>query len=205
MEMPEYLAEMAPAVKTLIAAIWTEHAAVTELAGKLAHLTAATEDGYRRVEQILMVDPLDEDGLATGTHWETYFGVDKDRHHAANELDVLIEQQAARAFSRSAMASALLQYAKQGITLAHGELKNAPGGRTVLDVPLSEFIWMGRNQGNHWDEGEFRKGVTEFFTKLAAVDLTFQDYTARNLGFDIVSALGWSDYEAFERDMISLA
>ena len=111
--MSQYIAEMSHAVQTLIPAVWAEHDVVQDISGKVARLEAATERNYRRVDQILSVDEADEDGLATFQHWDTYFGVDKDRHHASAELAEARQREATRSFSRAAMASAILHYAKQ--------------------------------------------------------------------------------------------
>ncbi|GGA62198.1 hypothetical protein [Sphingomonas psychrolutea] len=205
MDMSQYLREMAHAVQTFIPAVWVEHDNVNVISAKVAKLEAATTDGYQRVQEILQVDEADEDGLATALHWDTYFGVDKETYHAGKELDALRQQEDARAFSRSAMSSTILHFAKQGISVVHGDLKGSPPGRDVHGICLSELIWMGRNQGLHWEEGGFGKGVTAVFDKLAAADAVFGDYTDRSMGFEIVSLLGWRDYAAFESDLQSLS
>ena len=205
MDMPQYLAEMAHAVQNLIPTLWVEHDGVTQISAKVAGLEAATARDYQRVEAILQIDEQDEDGIATALHWDTYFGVDKERYHAVEELDSLRQQEDARAFSRSAMASTILQFAKQGISVVHGELKKCPGGRDIHGISLSDLIWMGRNQGLHWEEGNFGKGVTACFDQLAAADAAFANYTTQSMGFEIVHLLGWRDYAAFEGDMRSLS
>jgi hypothetical protein len=205
MDMNEYLAEMAHAVQTLIPALWVEHDGVKKISARAAQLQALTDRDYQRVESILQIDDTDEDGIATALYWDTYFGVDKERHHAFEELKGLRQQEDARAFSRAAMGSTILQFAKQGISVVYGELRNSPPGRDINGVSLSELIWMGRNQGLHWEESDFGKGVTTCFDKLAVADPVFGEYKARSMGFEIVSLLGWRDYAAFERDMKSLS
>lgn len=58
--------------------------------------TAATEDGYRRAESLAMNPDLDDEGLGTAIHWDTYFGVDKDRYHKEKEAAQAAERVAAR-------------------------------------------------------------------------------------------------------------
>lgn len=205
MDMNEYLTEMAHAVQTLIPALWVEHDSVSEISAKAAQLQATTDRDYQRVETILQIDEQDDDGIATALYWSTYFGVDKERYHTIEELQALRQQEDARAFSRAAMASTILQFAKQGISVVHGDWKNSPPGRDIHGVSLSELIWMGRNQGLHWEESKFGKGVTACFDKLAMADPVFGEYGARSMGFEIVSLLGWRDYAAFEGDMRSLS
>ena len=83
-------------------------------------LTAATEDGYRRVEFLAMNPELDDDGLGTAIHWDTYFGPDKERYYKAAEVDDATQKLDAHMFSIAALAGSLLQFAKQGIDILHG-------------------------------------------------------------------------------------
>ncbi len=205
MIMAQYITEMSHAVQTLIPAVWAEHDVIQEISGKVARLEATTERDYQRVGQILSVDENDEDGLATFQHWETYFGVDKDRHQASAELAEARQQEATRSFSRAAMASTILQFAKQGISFVHGELKNAPPGRLIHSLPISEIIWMARNQGLHWEDGSFTKGVNDCFQSLAAHEGVFGNYTNQSMGFEVISLLGWRDCQRFEADLLSLS
>jgi hypothetical protein len=201
--MNAYLQEMEHAVASIIPLIWAEHHAVEEAKITLRKHEAETERGYRQAQAF---DDLDDDeGLATFIRWETYFGPDKKRYHADGALQRAEATVATHAFSRSALSSSLLQYAKQGISAVHGTLATAPSARQIHGLELKEVIWQGRNQASHWEEGALRPPVVACFESLKAADAIFDDYLTRNLAFEIVLLLGWSDWASFERDMRSIS
>lgn len=203
MDMKTWLGETEHAMRAAISLIWAEHAAVANATDELAKLEAATERGYRQSEAFM--DDFDDEGLATAIHWDTYFGVDKERYHAGEALDALKGTQEARSASRAVLAGTALQIAKQGISAVHGKLDASPDGRKDAVVVLKELIWQGRNQAMHWEEGKPHKAAETCFETLRASNPAFADYTVRNLAFEVVELLGWKDYAAFEADMLSLA
>jgi hypothetical protein len=193
-----------------LSALWQEHRKVQELAGIVRRARREMIANYQRVES-LNADPYldDDDGIATGLYWETYFGPDKTQHNAEIERSRLAEQLAQQSIARAAAAGALLQYAKQAISQCHGKYReNAPAGdRTVAGQPLRDVIWEGRNQSEHWDEGQFSASVDKVF---GALDVhfggRFTDYKAhKNKAFDVVDVLGWHDLPPVERDLLSLS
>lgn len=201
--MNTYLQEMEHAVASIIPLIWAEHHAVEEAETTLRKYEAETKRGYQQAQAF---DDLDDDeGLATFIRWETYFGPDKKRYHAEAALQRVETTVAVHAFSRAALSSSLLQYAKQGISAAHGVLATAPSARQIHGLELKDVIWQGRNQASHWEEGKLSPPVVACFEVLKAIDATFGDYLTRNLAFEIVRLLGWNDWATFEGDMRSLS
>ncbi len=206
MDIPAYLAEIEHAAREVITLVWAEHRQVEDLSIVVGRLTREMEYGYRRAAAWSDSEDPDDVMLGVGIHWGTYFGADKQRHGAQGELDVAADRLAAREFSRSSLAGTLLQYAKQGISIAHRELAACPEGRLVGRQPLKQVIWQGRNQALHWEDGNPHPPVRRCFDTLAADgDLVFTGYTARNLAFEVIRLLGWESYEAFARDLQSLA
>lgn len=206
MDITAYLAEIEHAAREAIALVWAEHREVEELRGLVDRLTHEMEDGYRRAAAWSDSDDPDDVMLGAGIHWETYFGADKQRHGAQGELDIAADRLAAREFSRASMAGSLLQYAKQGISITHGELAACPEGRLIGRQPLKQVIWQGRNQALHWEDGNPHPPVKRCFDMLAAdFDQAFTGYAARNLAFEVVRLLGWESYEFFYSDLRSLA
>jgi|AntRauMinimDraft_4_1070384.scaffolds.fasta_scaffold00043_58 hypothetical protein len=206
MDITAYLAEIEHAAREAIALVWAEHREVEELRRLVDRLTHEMEDGYRRAAA--WSDSYDPDDvmLAAGIHWETYFGADKQRHGAQGELDIAADRLAAREFSRASMSGSLLQYAKQGISITHGELAACPEGRPIGRQLLKQVIWQGRNQALHWEDGNPHPPVRRCFDMLAAdFGQAFAGYTAQNLAFEVVRLLGWESYEVFSRDLRSLA
>ncbi len=110
-----------------------------------------------------------------------------------------------RAFSRAAQSASLLQYGKQGISLVYGKPSNCPDGRLIGTQSLRDVIWQGRNHALHWEEGNPKAAVEDCFQKLAAdFDPGFADYATRNLAFAVVEVLGWTSFDAFKADMLTL-
>lgn len=207
MDMEPYLQEMHFAVEQVLDGLWKERAALEALQAELATLTQVVRDDYARAETIAQ-DALDADDvmLATGIHWDTYFGKDKERNKKALEQQQLESRLATRQFSLSALAGTALQYAKQGISVVHGRLASCPSGRSVGSLALKDLIWQGRNQASHWEEGNPHPPVVRCFEILKVEQgATFGDYNQRSLADEVVALLGWRDWVAFEADMRSLA
>ena len=154
----------------------------------------------------------DDDGLATLRRWDNYFGPDKERHHRAQQIpglqaavESLQASVEAHRFSVGALASAVIQIAKQGLALVHGN-KPAATGRTIgSSQQLSEVIWQARNQALHWEGKNPHSPVVGCFTALAdEVGQVFGDYRTRNMALYVITMLGWRTFEDFERDLLSL-
>lgn len=184
MDMNSYLQEMRFAVEQVLDGLWKERAALERLQAELATLTQVVQEDYARAE-IVADDALDADDvtLATGMHWDTYFGEDKERYKKAQEQQQLDARLATRHFSLSALAGTALQYAKQGISVVHSGLASCPSGRSIGSVALKDLIWQGRNQASHWEEGNLRPPVVLCFETLKVEqDAAFGDYYQALLG-----------------------
>lgn len=206
MDIPSYLQEIEHAAREALSLVWVEHREVEELQRVVQQLTTQVEDGYRRARAWADSEDPDDIMLGAGLQWGTYFGADKQRLDAQENLDQTKQRLAAREFSRTSMAGSILQYAKQGISIAHGGLAACPDGRMVGSQPLKQLIWQSRNQALHWEEGSPHPPVRGCFDLLAAeFDPKFANYAAENLAFEIISLLEWKTYEDFQSDLQSLA
>ncbi|HNR14538.1 MAG TPA: hypothetical protein PKM59_14625 [Thermodesulfobacteriota bacterium] len=203
MNLIDYLAEIEHAVTMVIAEIHADHDHLTHLRHELTMLRAATDDGYRRAEFLALNPDLDDEGLGTAIHWDTYFGPDKERHHKAEAVDATEAKIAARSFSVAALSGNLLQYARQGLSLRYGRNRDGcPVGRELVGLPVHEIIWQGRNQALHWEEGSPHPPVMRCFEELAAnATATFSEYKNRSMAYEVVNLLGWRTVEDFNRDM----
>lgn len=205
MRIRDYMPEIRPAVEVVIGEIHAERKILGEAEGRLARLTTETEDGYRNVEFLRMNPEFDDDFLGTAIYWDTYFGPDKDRHHANIEVETIKAQIQVKAFSLSALGGTILQFGKQGISLQYGGVGACPAGREIDGMSLRDLIWFGRNQGIHWDEGEFKGGTKTFLEQLdAAKGGPFSDYKTRSISLDIINLIGWKTADHFQNDMLSL-
>src|SRR5437870_1412879 len=167
MAMTDYLAEIEFAASNVIPIVWRERNRLRELEAEVASLTKLVEDNYRRAECVAMnAEDPDDVAMATGRYWDNYFGDDKERYYKDKDRAKLIEQIAAHALSIGSLAGSLLQYAKQGISLAHGGFANCPNGRSIGTQFLKDVIWQGRNQGIHWEEGKLHPSIQQCFEKL---------------------------------------
>lgn len=87
-------------------------------------------------------------------------------------------------------------------------------GREVRGVPLGLVVYAARNQYNHPEDEKLREPSTTIFEKLATMHIDGKlcrdpafDLKVRlrwNYPSNVISLLGWSDYEAYESDMRSL-
>ena len=203
MKLSDYLTEVEHAVRTVIAEIHTEHEHLARLQLELAALTAATDDGYQRAAFLALNPDLDDEGLGTAIHWDTYFGPDKDRYHKATDVQDTEARVVARSFSVAALSGNLLQYAKQGLSMRYGKNRDGcPAGREIAGLAVHEIIWQGRNQALHWEEGKPHPPVVKCFESLAVTaNAAFSDYKTRNMAYEIVTLLEWQTVDDFNRDM----
>jgi hypothetical protein len=206
MSMTDYLGEIEYAVTETLNSLWRDRAALDLLAADLLRLEAATRAGYRHAASVA-ADPFDDDdGLATMSFWETYFGPDKEHHANAQERDEVEARRAARAFSSGALGTALLQYAKQGVSVVHGGLATCPDGRLIGSQAMKDVVWQGRNQATHWEDGRLSDPVVNCFETLRLeIDQKFGDYARRNLSFEVIELLGWRSFNDFSSDLLLLA
>ncbi len=207
MTMVDYLTEIEFAAGNLISTIWEERNRLRELEAQVAALTQAVEENYQRAESLAInAEDADDAGLAIGMYWENYFGEDKERYQRSKDHAKLMNQIASHALSVGSLAGSLLQYAKQGISLVHGDLAKCPIGRSIGSQALKDVIWQGRNQAAHWEEGKPRQSVKQCFDTLAKeVDSKLADYTKRNMAVDVIELLGWEDFQKFKADMLVLS
>jgi hypothetical protein len=207
MPMADYLTEIEFAASNLIPIIYGERNRLRQLEAQVASLSKLAEHNYRRAESIAMnAEDPDDVAMATGMYWDNYFGEDKERHDNDKDRERLVEQIAAHALSVGSLAASLLQYAKQGISLAHSGLAKCPNGRAIGSQFLKDVVWQGRNQGLHWEESKTYPSVQQCFGTLAKeVDPKFADYSKRNMAVDVVELLGWTDFAKLRADMLSLA
>jgi hypothetical protein len=207
MAMRDYLTEIEFAAGRLIPMVWEERTNLQTLEAELAELVRLVGQNYDRAADVAMNALDGEDvALATGMYWENYFGDDKARFHKDEDRKRLADQVAAHALSVSSIAAALLQFAKGGLSLAHGGFKNCPQGRALGGQFLKDVVWEGRNQAIHWEEGKPREATQRCFDSLSKdFGASFSEYRTRNMAMDIVAILGWTDFERFKADMLSLA
>jgi hypothetical protein len=204
--MNQYLQDIEYAASSVIDAIWREQAEIEHMDNKLVGLIRQAEDNYRRAENLQMEEDMDDYMGGVGLMWATYFGEEKEAYHLDKDLDAKRQTFLNHEFAIGSMSGALLQMAKQGISITHGGLTACPDGRLIGTVPLKQVVWQGRNQAIHFEEGKPNPAVVACFNTLEQeIDPKFKRFRIANLAFDIVTLLNWKTFNDFKLDMLLLA
>lgn len=88
--MRQYLAEIRHAVDVSFGGVWAGRTLLDALERQVAAFTTATNVGDQQAQFATMnAEDADDAAMAEGMHLETYFGVDKERHHKAADADDL--------------------------------------------------------------------------------------------------------------------
>ncbi|WP_070358306.1 hypothetical protein [Duganella sp. HH105] len=106
-----------------------------------------------------------------------------------------------------AIAGAIFQIAKQGISLVHGGLGSVPAGRKMGSLALRDIVWQARNQSMHYEEGNPKKAVLDLFAILEkehGPHFSLVAHAGQNRAKQVLDVLGWTNYELYLRDMQSL-
>lgn len=106
-----------------------------------------------------------------------------------------------------AIAAAILQIAKQGISLEYGLRSAAPQGRALGSLCLRDVIWQARNQSMHYDDGEPKEPVLILFktlTKQYGEQFSLVKYAKQSRAKQVLDVLGWNSYESYLHDMQEL-
>lgn len=203
MTLVEYLDATEYAARSLLQAIWHEHAEIDALSARVATLERQVQVEYMRAQSIIdHAEDTDDVMLGVGRHWENYFGPDRERHGQQQELEGLRAAREARASALGALAGNLLQVAKQGLSTAFGEEANWPYGRALGSQTLKAVIRGARNQTIHWEEGQCRPETERVFKGLAQnYGAPFGDYNTANLAMPVITLLGWRTYDDYVADM----
>ena len=122
------------------------------------------------------------------------------------------EKHRARTESYNCLSAALLQIAKQGISLTYRPatgkdyeaLKTCPEGKRLGKETLESVIWEGRNQSMHYETPNPFLRVVDCFANLEA-DLGTQFCLTKppctNRALFVVDLLGWKTYDLYLADM----
>lgn len=103
-----------------------------------------------------------------------------------------------------AIAGAILQIAKQGISLFYGSRDAAPTGRMLGSLPVRDVIWQARNQSMHYEEGAFSKSARDLFATLEQEQgplFSLAKHTVQNRAKQVIDVLGWGSYGNYMQDM----
>lgn len=206
MKISDFVQEIKHAATIVLDTVWAEQRRLAELTAEIKKLERVVEHNYQQAQAWQESDDPEDVAMGAGIYWQTYFDEDKDRHHKSVDKKQLEQQIAVHAFSVASLAGNLLQYGKQGISLAYGSPDKTPKfGRMIGSQRLPDVIWCGRNQSQHWEDGKFMKKTDECFQLLTKeVCKKFADFEKRNHGFHLIHHLGWTEFDKFKADLLSL-
>jgi len=123
------------------------------------------------------------------------------------QVAILQEAVGTHQIAVQAISGAILQIAKQGISVVHGRLDASPDGRTLGTSTLKALIWQGRNQAIHFEDGNFSNPVVTLFAELEAAygpKFSLAAHRNRSLAKQVIDLLGWRTYAAYQSDAASL-
>lgn len=104
------------------------------------------------------------------------------------------------------LCGAILQIGKQGISLILTGDARYSKGRSVGSQCISAIVWHGRNQAMHWEDGRPDPGHKHTINCFGALEEEFGsqfsfDGSPRNMAKDIISVMGWTTYQDYEKDI----
>jgi hypothetical protein len=203
--MKKYLEEISHAASSLIELIWFDFDKLEERNSQLKALTAEFDVKH----QVFLANEFHP--AANFYHAQmakVHEGIANSKAELEREIMDVSVSIDAKSASIAALSGAILQIAKQCISLKYGKLQSAPDGEYINGVLIKEIIWEGRNQSIHYENPkEISGNIVALFAKLDSIrgDGVIWDVRSKtNFAFEIVKFLGWRTYSDFEIHLKSL-
>lgn len=170
-------------------------------------------DGLRHTEELLKIhqwdfqtsdlnDDFSDAYVMAAFHRAAKAGQETER--LKGEVATLQASVGAHQYAVQAIAGAIFQIAKQGISLVYGKPSSAPAGRTLGSLAIRDIIWETRNQSMHYEEGGPRKGVKDLFATLEqehGLQFSLSAHAGQSRAKQVLDLLSWTNYESYLRDM----
>lgn len=201
----QFIADTKYASTALITAISADHKRLSflpkeiELASNAAKYWAAR---YEREEETEDFDDVQLQGAYVLAHSQQ-----QQATHKADELALLQQELQDRYDSLNTLSGALLQIAKQGISVVYGNKDGPVGIRQIAGQALHAVIWEARNQSMHYEEGSLRAPVMAMFNALQASHgdtFSLTIHHRENLAYEVVKLLSWDNSEQYFNDLNDL-
>lgn len=203
--MKKYIDETKYATSSLINLIWADHDSLEKLNDQLKKLTAEFDVRY----QVFMANEFHP--AANYYHAQmakAHQGIAEPKAELEKKIKDVAESIDAKSASIAALSGALLQLAKQCLSLRYGKPQNAPAGADISGVLVKDIIFEGRNQSIHYENPkEISENVTKLFAELDAIRKDGNNWDAKsqtNFAFEVVKLLGWRKFSDFEAHLLSI-
>lgn len=197
----KYIQDTEFALKTLIDTIFNEERIIKKLEIKISKYVMLFED-FRSYE---LGEDWDDMKLQDKFMKQAQFHKEHNIPKKQEELEKIKEELKNKNESINALSTAILQIAKQGISIVHGNLSKCPEGRKLGDETIKNIIWQSRNQSLHYEEEIHNTSVLDCFKKLKDEYGNKFDITNKtNKAKDIIDILGWNCYKNYYNDMNNL-
>jgi len=203
--MKKYIGETKYAATSLIDLIWADYESLAALNSELKELTSEFEVRY----QVFIANEFHP--AANYYHAQmakVYQGMAKPKAELEKQIQDVSESIDAKSASIAALSGALLQLAKQCISLRYGKPQNAPDGADISGVLVKDIIIEGRNQSIHYENPkEISENVTKLFKALDTIrndGNTCDAKSQTNFAFEVVKLLGWRTFSGFEAHLLSI-
>jgi len=203
--MKHYLKETEFATKSLIELISDDFNELTRLNENLVVMTTELDIKY----QTFMANEYHPAANFYYAQMAQAFEKKEVLNKETNEkIEAVVMNIDAKSASITALSGALLQIAKQGISVTYGKPQNAPKGGDFNGILIKEIIWEARNQSNHYENPrEISSKVVHIFSQLDKVrndGLNWDVKSQVNFSFEVLRLLGWLDYEIYTEHMSSI-
>ena len=161
-----YIDEIDLAVQSIHDVVQRESGRIHSLLAQQSRTDARIVKKGERYQFLALNPDLDDEGLGPAARWELHFDDLPESDRIAADLEEARERFQAAAFSVSVLCGALLQVAKQAISVAEKGRATAFRGRRIHGLPVGEVVWETRNQSVHFEEGAWSDGVKRVFEAL---------------------------------------
>lgn len=107
-------------------------------------------------------------------------------------------------FSIKCLCGAMLQIAKQGLSICYGKEENCVEVKTIAGERLSNIIFQARNQSMHFEENLNNKVISCFDNLEQRFGKKVSIYQQKNINLAdviVIDIINWNNYEEFYTDM----
>jgi hypothetical protein len=218
MDIIEYLSETEYAVKNIINLISHDKKSLNEYLVDLNNLKkqlSPFEELYKDyVSKDISDDFCDLQVMYAAQRYYNYEEKNRDKKQKfLTEINILSEklkikqsQLDTRKFSIKCLCGAMLQIAKQGLSICYGKEESCVEVKRIAGERISNIIFQARNQSIHFEESLNNKVISCFNNLEQQLGNNVSIDQAQNINLAdviVIDVLVWNSYDNFYTDMIA--